>query len=90
MKKEVVPLARKTGIFEKTYSTYALDFKVSLIQFQFKSQEPPRVLIPRLCMTKYSIIPERICKLCVSFALTEGHIVLPTKSGAPCKVYWLD
>ena len=28
VKQEVVPFVRKSGIFEKTYSTYALDFKV--------------------------------------------------------------
>ena len=29
VKQEVVPFVRKSGLFEKTYSTYALDFKVS-------------------------------------------------------------
>ena len=29
VKQEVVPFVRKSGLFEKTYSTYALDFKVT-------------------------------------------------------------
>ena len=35
VKQEVVPFVRKSGIFEKTYSTYALDFKVSTYLLQF-------------------------------------------------------
>ena len=33
VKQEVVPFVRKSGIFEKTYSTYALDFKVGTLRF---------------------------------------------------------